>query len=96
MSDESKFNFSEEEQKLSKDKAVEEKKEAVKTTEKPFVLSAWNDGGYMMCINEYCTHYKLPRNDIYSYKLVSHTVTPFYNIQFKQTMHFSVLFLFLK
>ena len=30
MSDESKFNFSEEEQKLSKDKAVEEKKEAVK------------------------------------------------------------------
>ena len=30
MSDESKFNFSEEEQKSSKDKAVEEKKEAVK------------------------------------------------------------------
>ena len=30
MSDESKFNFSEEEQQLNKDKAVEEKKDAVK------------------------------------------------------------------
>ena len=63
---------------------TEKKKEPLKTTEKPFVLSAWNDGGYMMCIDEYCTHYKLPRKDISSYKLVSHTGTPFYNIQFKQ------------
>jgi len=68
----------------SLDIPIVKKKEAVKTTEKPFVLSAWNDGGYMMCIDEYCTHYKLPRNDISSYKLVSHTGTPFYNIQFKQ------------
>ena len=63
---------------------IVKKKEPIKTTEKPFVLSAWNDGGYMMCIDEYCTHYKLPRKDISSYKLVSHTGTPFYNIQFKQ------------
>jgi len=51
--------------------------------DKPFVLSAWNDKGYMMDINQYCEHYKLPRNDIHSYKLVSHTGTPYYNIQFK-------------
>ena len=51
---------------------------------KPFVLSAWNDKGYMMDIDEYCRHYKLPKQDIQSYKLVSHTGTPFYNIVFKE------------
>jgi len=54
------------------------------TYEKPFVLSAWNDKGYMMDIDEYCNHYKLPRKDVKSYKLVSHTGTPFYNIVFKE------------
>ena len=54
------------------------------TYEKPFVLSAWNDQGYMMDIDQYCDHYKLPRKDIRSYKLVSHTGTPFYNIVFKE------------
>lgn len=50
-----------------------------------FVLSAWNiKTGFMMDIDEYCTHYKLPRTDITSYKLVSHTGTPFYNIVFKE------------
>lgn len=51
--------------------------------EKPFVLSAWNEKGFMMDIDTYCEHYKLPRNDIKSYKLVSHTGTPYYNILFK-------------
>lgn len=51
---------------------------------KAFVLSAWNSKGYMMDIDEYCDHYKLPRKDIDSYKLVSHTGTPFYNIVFKE------------
>lgn len=50
----------------------------------PFVLSAWNNKGYMMDIDEYCKHYNLPRNDVKSYKLVSHTGTPFYNILFKE------------
>ena len=50
---------------------------------KPFVLSAWNDGK-MMNIDEYCICYSLPREDISSYKLVSHTGTPFYNIVFKE------------
>lgn len=53
--------------------------------EKPsFVLSAWSDQGKMMEIDEYCQHYNLPRQDISSYKLVSHTGTPFYNIVFKE------------
>ncbi len=49
-----------------------------------FVLSAWNSAGYMMDIDEYCEHYSLPRESITSYKLVSHTGTPFYNIVFKE------------
>lgn len=53
---------------------------------KTFVLSAWNAAGYMMDIDEYCDHYKLPREDITSYKLVSHTGTPFYNIVFKENI----------
>jgi len=53
--------------------------------ETPFVLSAWNQlTGLMMDIDEYCEFYKLPRKDIKSYKLVSHTGTPFYNILFKE------------
>lgn len=58
------------------------KKQAKET---PFVLSAWNTAtGLMMDIDEYCEFYKLPRKDIKSYKLVSHTGTPFYNILFKE------------
>ena len=49
----------------------------------PLVLSAWSDKGKMMSIDEYCEHYKLPRTDISSYKLVSHTGTPYYNIVFQ-------------
>lgn len=50
-----------------------------------FVLSAWNQvTGMMMDIDTYCDHYNLPRKDITSYKLVSHTGTPYYNIVFKE------------
>ena len=55
-----------------------------KNTEKDFVLSAWNDEGFMMDIDQYCEHYKLPREDVREYKLVSHTGTPYYNIKFKE------------
>lgn len=48
------------------------------------VLSAWSDELKMMSIDEYCEFYGLPRADISSYKLVSHTGTPFYNIVFKE------------
>ena len=52
--------------------------------DKEFVLSAWNDDGYMMDIDQYCEHYKLPRKDVVDYKLVSHTGTPYYNVKFKE------------
>lgn len=53
---------------------------------KDFVLSAWSSEGKMMEIDEYCKTYNLPRKDITSYKLVSHTGTPFYNIVFKENV----------
>lgn len=54
---------------------------------KKFVLSAWNTKtGTMMDIDLYCEHYSLPRQDITSYKLVSHTGTPYYNIVFKENV----------
>ena len=53
---------------------------------KEFVLSAWSKEGKMMEIDEYCQVYNLPRKDITSYKLVSHTGTPFYNIVFKENV----------
>lgn len=77
--------------------AERENNVSVKTTTKPndykqktFVLSAWNNEGYMMDIDQYCTHYSLPREDISSYKLVSHTGTPFYNIVFKENIEDNV------
>jgi hypothetical protein len=51
-----------------------------------FVLSAWSDKGRMMNIDEYCKTYNLPKQDITSYKLVSHTGTPYYNIVFKENI----------
>jgi hypothetical protein len=52
-----------------------------------FVLSAWNqETGMMMDIDIYCKYYNLPRKDISSYKLVSHTGTPYYNIVFKENV----------
>ena len=68
-------------------KEVVKKIQAKRTTEeKPFILSAWSNKGYMMNIDEYCEAYKLPRKDIKRYKLISHTGTPYYNIEFKDTV----------
>lgn len=53
---------------------------------KPLILSAWNAEGFMMDIDEYCEFYALPRKDVSSYKLVSHTGTPFYNIVFREVV----------
>lgn len=49
-----------------------------------FNITAWNPKGYMMDIDEYCKTYKLPREDVSSYKLITHTGTPFYNIVYKE------------
>ena len=55
-----------------------------KNEAKPFVLSAWDfDSGMMMDIDEYCEKYRLPRQNVLSYKLVTHTGTPYYNTLFK-------------
>lgn len=51
---------------------------------KSAILSARDENGKMMNITEYCNTYNLPKQDITSYKLVSHTGTPFYNIVFKE------------
>jgi len=51
--------------------------------DKPFILSAVKDGT-IMNMNDYCVHFGLPRNDVKSYKLVTHTGTPFYNIAFHE------------
>lgn len=51
-------------------------------TKDAFNPTAWNKKGYMMDIDEYCKTYNLPREDVKSYKLVTHTGTPFYNIAF--------------
>jgi len=53
----------------------------------PFVITAWDDvTGKMMDIMEYCDRYSLPYEDISSYKLVTHTGTPYYNIAFKSNI----------
>ncbi len=65
----------------------ENKTESNEYNKPKFVLSAWNvDNGQMMDIDCYCKHYSLPREDISSYKLVSHTGTPYYNIVFKENV----------
>tara|TARA_R110000772_G_scaffold80993_3_gene172429 strand:+ start:21785 stop:23056 length:1272 start_codon:yes stop_codon:yes gene_type:complete len=51
---------------------------------KPFVLSAFSDDGKMMGIDDYCRAYNLIRKDISSWKLITHTGTPYYNIVFKE------------
>lgn len=46
------------------------------------VLTAFNDNGELMTIDEYCTYYGLERERVRSSKLVTHTGVPFYNIAF--------------
>ena len=50
----------------------------------PKVLSAWGVDGTLMNIDQYCTFHGLPREDVSSYKLVSHTGTPYYNLVFRE------------
>lgn len=66
---------------------VVESKTTTSDYKEKFVLSAWNkSSGKMMDIDTYCEYYSLPRKDITSYKLVSHTGTPYYNIVFKENI----------
>jgi predicted phosphodiesterase len=45
-------------------------------------FTAINEAGQLMPIEEYCTFYGLDINKIRSYKLISHTGQPFYNVMF--------------
>lgn len=42
--------------------------------------------GQLMNINEYCSHYGLDYSKVRSFKLVTHTAVPFYNIAFYETV----------
>ena len=54
--------------------------------ETPFILSAWREDGTIMDINEYCEKHRLPKNDITSYKLITHSKSPYYNCVFKEVV----------
>jgi hypothetical protein len=49
----------------------------------PIVFSAATEGR-IMSMDEYCTFYNLPREDVARYKLVTHTAIPFYNTEFRE------------
>lgn len=48
-----------------------------------FEMKAWDDSGNLMDIEAFCKYHNLPIEHIKKYKLVSHTGSPFYNIEFK-------------
>lgn len=48
------------------------------------VLTAKANDGRLMDIDEYCDFYNIPREYVKSYKLVTHTGVPYYNIQSTQ------------
>lgn len=50
------------------------------------VMTALDNSGKVMNIDKYCKHYNLPRQDIKSYKLVSHTGVPYYNVVFDEQL----------
>ena len=52
----------------------------------PFQLSAWDEDGTIMDIDKYCEHHGLPREDITSYKLITHSKNPFWNVVFKENI----------
>ena len=54
-------------------------------TEVDSVFSAAKDGK-IMSIEEYCEHYGIKFEDVKSFKLITHTATPYYNIQSKGTL----------
>lgn len=49
-------------------------------------FTAIGEDGLLMNIENYCKHYGLDYSKVRSYKLVSHTAVPFYNIAFYETV----------
>lgn len=54
---------------------------AAKVDEK---LTAWDENGNLMSIEQFCETYNLPYDDVTSSKLITHTGVPFYNVVFKE------------
>lgn len=54
---------------------------------KPFVVSAFGSDGKMMDIDKYCNYYNIPRESVSSYKLVTHTGVPYFNIVFRDNQN---------
>ena len=54
--------------------------------EKPNKFWAWDKEGNFMNVEEVCKYYNLPFKDVHSYKIVSHTGEPYYNILFKENV----------
>ncbi len=54
-----------------------------KQSKKSVGFTAIGDDGGLMNIEQYCSHYGLNVNTIRSYKLISHSSIPFYNIVFQ-------------
>lgn len=48
------------------------------------MLTAFDEEGNLMNIDEYCDKYGLDRDSVRSFKLISHTGLPYYNIVFKE------------
>jgi len=48
-----------------------------------FEMKAWDDDGNLMDIEKFCEYHNLPIEHIKKYKLVSHTGSPYFNIEFK-------------
>lgn len=44
-------------------------------------MSAMRKDGHVMDIDEYCSYYNIDRESVRSFKLITHTGNPFYNIQ---------------
>ena len=57
-------------------------KKTIDEDAKPFVLDAWSDKGYIMNIDEFCKTHTLPREDVKTYRLCTHTKVRTYNITF--------------
>lgn len=52
--------------------------------EKPNVLTAYNREGQLMDIEEFCDFHGLDKTKVKSYKLVTHTGVPFFNVVFHE------------
>lgn len=62
-------------------------KKAAPPIVQPSIVFSAASGNKIMSLDEYCEHYGLPRADITSHKLITHTAVPYYNIQFREKKH---------